>query len=142
MKKINAFEELRKLEEGDIRFDDGHSLMEMALIGNTSDNIEIRIYGGEGYKAHFHFRHIQSKRKGCIRLDTPEYFKHDGNRDVLTSDEIDSLIVFLNSNNKELSENGVELSNYKYLCILWNQNNPSRKKDFDKITMPDYTKLK
>ena len=142
MERLKVFRELNELDEEDMRFDDGHSLMEMAQIGTTSDNFEIRIYGGEGYNAHFHFRHIQSKRKGCIRLDVPEYFKHDGNRDVLTSDEIDSLIVFLNSNNKEMLENGIELSNYNYLCILWNQNNPLGKKDFSKIEMPDYLKLK
>lgn len=112
-----------------------HTLYEMARIGNTSDNIEIHIYGKEGHIPHFHFYDKKTNRMGCIRLDKPEYFSH-GKRytDKLTSKEIKNLIDFLNEEHKALP-----ITNWKYLVVLWNDNNPNY--SIDILPMPNYTEL-
>ena len=113
-----------------------HSLYEMARIGNTSDNIEIHIYGREGSVPHFHFYDKKTGRMGCIRLDTAEYFQHGRGKyaDKLNSKEIKNLIDFLKEQHKRLP-----ISNWEYLIILWNDNNPNF--EIDELPMPDYTKL-
>lgn len=113
-----------------------HTLYEMARIGNTSDNIEIHIYGKEGNIPHFHFYDRKDERMGCIRIDKAEYFSHGKGKyaDKLSAKEIYNLIEFLNSQHKRLP-----ITNWQYLIILWNDNNPDF--EIDMLKTPDYSKL-
>lgn len=121
---------------------DNHTFLEMALVGTTSDNIEIRVYGKEGNIPHFHFDHIQSKRKGCIRIDVAEYFDHgDKYKDRLTNKEIKNLILWLKSDKTVFKKFGSNITIYDYIKILWDDNNPNYplKEDYK---IPDYEQLK
>ena len=117
---------------------ESHALLEMARVGKF-DVYTVNIHGGEGRHPHFHFINKEKKIEGCIRLDIPEYFKHDGKDDILSSKERKQLIKWLNSNHSGYLKLGVELSIYKYMCILWNDNNPDY--IYNDLEMPDYTKL-
>ena len=69
--------------------------------------------------AHFHFyRGRDRKGGGCIVLDKPMYFKHDGHNDTLDSSEIKSLVKFLNSTDPDTG-----LTMWKLIRVSWNQQN-------------------
>ena len=118
--------------------DKTHTLLEMARVGKF-DCYTVNLYGGEGRYPHFHFINKEKKIEGCIRLDIPDYFKHDGKDGMLNSNERKNLIKWLNSNHPEYLKLGIELSVYKYMCILWNDNNPDY--IYNNLEIPDYKKL-
>ena len=115
-----------------------HSLLEMARVG-TFDGYTVSLYSSEGKYPHFHFYNSEKEIEGCIRLDVPEYFIHDGKKDMLDSREKKDLIKWLNSYHKEYKALGVDLTIYKYMCILWNDNNPDH--IYNDLQMPDYKLL-
>lgn len=120
---------------------DEHLLLEFAHVGTTKDNIEINVYSGEGNIPHLHFYHKQTNRRGCIRLDVPQYFSHGNKCDKLKAREVKNFILWLNSNAKSFSAIGIDLTNYEYLGILWNDNNPEHIIDFTEFSQPDYSQL-
>ena len=72
---------------------DDHTLLEFANIGTIKNNIEISIYTKDGKIPHLHFYCVQDKRKGCIRLDTAQYFSHGSKCDRLNRKELKEFII-------------------------------------------------
>lgn len=119
-----------------------HTLFEMASVGITQDNIEIKIFGKEGNIPHFHFQDAKNlKRKGCIKILQPEYFVHKNYTSKLNSIEKKNLIIFLD----ELCDADFGYkegtTNYEVICYLWNANNPLSKIKVKEIQQPDYKQL-
>jgi len=72
---------------------------------------------------HFHvFRSDKDKKNwrngACLMFKDNKYFDHANNTETLDEDELKSLIKSLNKKHKSL-----DISNWKYLIILWNDNN-------------------
>ena len=58
---------------------------------------------------------------------------------MLNSNERKNLIKWLNSFHDEYLKLGIELTIYKYMCILWNDNNPNY--IYNDLKMPNYKEL-
>ena len=114
-------------------------LMEMANIGSIDNKLVAIIRMNDpGNIPHFHI--VDKATLGrdfhtCIKIESPEYFHHEGKEDVLNSKQRKNLNDFL----KDKNELGV--TNWKYLVTTWNINNSNKNVDKD-IAQPDYTKLK
>lgn len=120
---------------------DIHKLDEMARVGFTKNNIEILIYTDDpGKIPHFHFfdRNKDKDNEGCIRIDKPEYFNHNGKDLKLNSSQRKELIDFLKSDHKGKRFNG---TNWEFIVQMWNDNNSDVEMDED-TPMPDYKLLK
>ncbi len=115
-----------------------HTLLEMARVGSI-DNIEITIYGGEGPIPHFHFYDKQTERKGCIRLDESSYFDHSMYNDRLKRKEIIKLNDWVRTTKTVFTKFGAEITVFDYMCILWNDNNPTHL--IDSLEIPNYLTL-
>lgn len=114
-------------------------LGEMAKVG-IFNNIEIFVRTNDpGKIPHFHFldRNKKKDNEGCIRIDSPEYFDHEGKTCHLSSGQRKEMIEFLESDYKRKKFVG---SNWEYLVMLWNDNNSDVEID-DDTEMPDYRKL-
>ena len=120
---------------------DDHTLLEFANIGTIKNNIEISIYTKEGKIPHLHFYCVQDKRKGCIRLDTAQYFSHGSKCDRLNRKELKEFINWLSEDCHLFKVFNTSVSNYDYMCQLWNENNLDNTFDFDLIDMPNYNQL-
>ena len=114
-------------------------LMEMANIGSIDNKlVDIIRMNDPGNIPHFHI--VDKATLGrdfhtCIKIETPEYFHHEGKEDILNSKQKKNLNDFLKNKNE------LGVTNWKYLVTTWNINNSSKNVDKD-ITQPDYTKLK
>lgn len=114
-------------------------LMEMANIGSIDNKLVAIIRMNDpGNIPHFHI--VDKATLGrdfhtCIKIETPEYFHHEGKEDILNSKQRKNLNDFLKNKNE------LGVTNWKYLVTTWNINNSSKNVDKD-ITQPDYTKLK
>ena len=87
--------------------------------------------------AHFHvFRNnedLQKWRNGaCLYFTKNKYYDHSNNTETLTRDELKELVQILKSPHKDL-----EVTNWKYLVALWNDNN-DRYEVPDDTPMPNY----
>lgn len=119
-----------------------HRLNEMARVGVVSDSVEIQIYSKEGPIPHFHFYHKQSKRRGCVRLDCAEYFKHGIHVNSLTKKEIIDLNDWVRSDETPFKKYGANINIFTYMLILWNENNPNYLiDDIDNMVISNYTEL-
>ena len=74
----------------------------------------------------------------CIKFDSPKYYHHIGNEDILNKKQLDNLIIFLSS--KPLNTKHFK-SNWELLLFIWNTQNKNIKID-DKLKMPNYNRLK
>lgn len=114
-------------------------LMEMANIGSIDNKLVVIIRMNDpGNIPHFHI--VDKATLGrdfhtCIKIETPEYFHHEGKEDVLNSKQRKNLNDFLKNKNE------LGVTNWKYLVTTWNINNSNKSVDKD-IVQPDYTKLK
>lgn len=114
-------------------------LMEMANIGSIDNKlIAIIRMNDPGNIPHFHI--VDKATLGrdfhtCIKIETPEYFHHEGKEDVLNSKQRKNLNDFLKN------KNDLGVTNWKYLVTTWNINNSNKNVDKD-IIQPDYTNLK
>lgn len=114
-------------------------LMEMANIGSIDNKLVAIIRMNDpGNVPHFHM--VDKVTLGrdfhtCIKIESPEYFHHEGKEDVLNGKQRKNLNDFLKNKNE------LGVTNWKYLVTTWNINNSNKKVDKD-ITQPDYTKLK
>ncbi len=118
---------------------DDRMLTEMASIGDVDNKLCVVIRMNDaGNIPHFH---IMDKSKlgrvfhTCIKIESPEYFHHEGKEDILNSKQRKNLIEFFN----QTSRRGI--TKWEMMVDLWNANNSSRMVD-EYIQMPDYTKLK
>lgn len=115
------------------------NLTEMARIGFTDDGFEVYVNTNDGgNKPHFHYRTKNDwKFHSCIRIDTLEYFEHEGKEGKLNSKQRKELVNFLNS----ISEDDESKTNWQVLIIEWNRNNSSKKVDKN-LQMPNYLNLR
>ena len=121
-------------------FDHYDYLGEMAKVG-TFYNIEIFVRTNDpGKIPHFHFldKNKDKDNEGCIRIDRPEYFDHEGKKLHLNSSQRKEMVEFLKSSYRRKS---LGITNWEYLVLLWNDNNSDVEID-DDTEMPDYTKLR
>ncbi len=114
----------------------------MARAGFTKDNYEVYVNTDDGGNIpHFHYRLKSDWNKfhTCIRLDSPEYFHHNGKEDVLNSSQKKNLQKFLSSQVTLSRYKGKFENNFELLCFLWDINNSNvQSDDWD---LPDYTTL-
>ena len=114
-------------------------LMEMANIGSIDNKLVAIIRMNDpGNIPHFHI--VDKATLGrdfhtCVKIETPEYFHHEGKEGVLNSKQRKNLNDFLKN------KNDLGVTNWKYLVTTWNINNSNKNVDKD-IEQPDYTKLK
>lgn len=111
----------------------------MSRVGFTSDQYEVYVNTDDGGNLpHFHYRKKDDwdAFHSCILIESPEYFAHGGEEDILNAKQRMQLQKFLESKNKRLN-----ISNWEYLCGLWDDNNYNIEVS-ETATQPDYTKLK
>lgn len=114
----------------------------MARAGFTKDNYEVYVNTDDGGNIpHFHYRLKSDWNKfhTCIRLDSPEYFHHNGKEDVLNSSQKKNLQKFLSSQVTLSRYKGKFENNFELLCFLWDINNSNVQSD--DWALPDYTTL-
>lgn len=114
--------------------------LEMAKVGRTESGLEIIVRSNDpGKLPHFHIidTNKNSNNEGCIRIDEPYYFDHNGKAMHLNSTQRKELIAFLSEPFRKPKFNG---TNFEYIVQLWNINNSDVEID-DDIEMPDYSKL-
>ena len=123
-----------------IKMLDESYLYEMAKIGFVG-SLEVFVRSNDpGNIPHFHIKDHNKKHdnEGCIRIDCPDYFDHEGKTMHLNQSQIKELIIFLKSPHVRKHFTG---SKWDYLVQLWNDNNSAVEIDED-AEMPDYTLLK
>lgn len=119
-------------------------LYEMAQIGLFDQYIlyvygEANAYGREGPVAHFHLLKGSPDNPSwqtCIKIETSEYFHHDGKEGTLNSKQKRHLVDFFNTSNQGLPQ----ITNWQSSVVAWNQNNPRWRIDRN-TSMPDYLVL-
>lgn len=113
-------------------------LSEMAACGNTNGLYIVIFTNDGGWIPHFHVFNNQNPKKStidvCLKIETPEYFKHDHHVDILNSKQIKQIIDFLNSERKP------GITWWEHLIEIWNDNNSNSEIPED-LNMPDYTTL-
>ena len=122
--------------------DNQHTLLEIAHVGSFC-GYKVSIYGGEGNIPHLHF-YTENKKKniyGCIRLDCSEYFDHGKHNARLNSKEKKIFTEWIKSKETPFKKFTDILTVWEYVCILWNENNPNYKFNYDQYTMPNYAEL-
>ena len=113
-------------------------LMEMANVGDINSKLVAIIRMNDpGNIPYFHI--VDKTTLGrdfhtCIKIESAEYFHHEGKEDILNSKQRKNLNDFLKKDNE------IGVSNWKYLVTTWNINNSNKKVNKD-IVQPDYTKL-
>ena len=114
----------------------------MARVG-YSGGLEVYVNTNDsGNIPHFHLRREGEwgKFHTCIKIESPEYFWHEGKRGVLNSGQRKALVEFMKSPvgiNKYA--NRFE-NNWELICFMWDINNSDMQISND-ATMPDYTLL-
>lgn len=116
-----------------------NGIFEMACCGHTIDGLFIIVFTNDpGNIPHFHVFNNQNPKKttlnACIKIETPEYFKHGNHTDILNGKQMKSLIKFLNSKRKE------NKTWWQHLLELWNDNNSNYEIPED-LPIPDYISL-
>lgn len=116
---------------------DNNMLLEMAQIGTFGKYTIIVWTNDPGNIPHFHV--IDSATRGnsfntCIKIESAEYFHHEGKEDTLNTKERKELLKFLNSKDKWGEQNWV------VLLKEWERNNSKTSIDIN-LPIPDYTKL-
>lgn len=116
----------------------GGELYEMAACGNIEGLYLIVWTNDAGWIPHFHVFNNPNPKKttfdACLKIETPEYFKHGPHTDILNSKQVKQIISLLQS------EKEPGLTWWKYLISTWNANNSKAEIPTD-LPMPDYTTL-
>lgn len=117
----------------------GHHLYEMAQVGRVA-NFKILVYGGERDIPHFHFEDTKTRKGGCLKILSAEYYSHGGHDLKLNSKERKALVAFL----KAPCRDDPTKTNFQAICFDWNQNNPDYRirQNIRNIEMPDYASIK
>lgn len=130
--------------------DKNKNLEEMAFqIGITEDSYLVYVnYKDGGNIPHFHYVDEGTRgtdnKKGfhtCIKIESPEYFLHEGKMDVLNTKQRKELEKFLND---KFDDDKVNMTNWEFIRLSWNKNNSTRdvdkelvKPSYINITLPD-----
>lgn len=118
---------------------DIEELWEMAKCGETDDGLYIIIFSNDGgWIPHFHVFNNQNPNKAtfdaCLKIETPEYFKHGSHTDILNNKQMKSIVDFLQGNDEDGD------SNWKYIIKTWNKNNSKQNIPIN-TPIPDYMSL-
>lgn len=104
------------------------------IVVGTIGGMPIFVHYQDEYQTpHFHVVY-DDKPDVCIKLEKAEYLNHGNNAGKLSSTD---LIYVKNFLTDERTEN---LSYWKYLLMLWNDNNPGIQVD-ENMPVTDYSKL-
>lgn len=118
---------------------DVEELCEMANCGETGNGLYIIIFMNDGgWIPHFHVFNNQNPQKrtfdACLKIETPEYFKHGNHTDILNKKQMKSLVEFLHGKDEDGDDN------WRYIIKTWNKNNSKYSIPLD-IPIPDYMSL-
>lgn len=113
-------------------------LFEMAACGYTEGMYLVIFTNDGGWVPHFHVFNNQNPKKttvnACLKLETPEYFKHGNHTDILNAKQVKQLVKFLKS------EMRPDMTWWQHLVDTWNSNNSKQELPYN-LPMPDYTSL-
>lgn len=115
-----------------------NELLEMAACGNI-DGLYLVIWTNDpGWIPNFHIFDNPNPKKAtfdaCLKLETPEYFKHGQHTDILNSKQMRKLIKLLNM------EIRPDRTYWDVLIENWNLNNSNQTIPYD-TPIPDYMSL-
>lgn len=108
------------------------------VVGYINDGYTVYIDTDDSGKVpHFHFKKANDYDPfyACIKIESPEYFYHSSNQDVLNSDQKEEMIDFLKS---ECVDDHYA-NNWELLLSNWNMDNDIQV-DWNQV-MPDYNLL-
>ena len=113
-------------------------LLEMSSCGEIKGLYIVIWKNDGGWIPHFHIYNNQNPKKAtfdaCLKIETPEYFKHGHHTDVLNSKQMKLLLELLNSNFNDKN------TYWEMVINNWNLNNSKQTVPFD-LPMPDYMSL-
>ena len=118
-----------------------HLNEDFAAVGKFN-SCKVGVYGKEGPIPHFHIERSDGE-KCCIRIDKAEYFNHGDEKKYklkFNSVERKELVNWLCSKSDLYKALDIDLSIYRNIVLLWNQNNPHYTIDLN-IEMPNYKEL-
>ena len=118
---------------------------ETTKVGEFGDYTVFIVSDDTGTVPHFHIMDsisFKNKDQGewlfhtCLEIRNPKYFSHN---DIIAKDKIDEdlddeLTTFLKSEKLD------NITYWRYLLILWNDNNSSKPVDYE-IPVPDYASM-
>ena len=122
-----------------------HIFSDFAMVKGGFNSIKLGVYSSEGKIPHFHFYKGVSSNYGiprsartiggCICFNEPKYFIHGSHTDTMDKKEIKGLIEFLNKQNNTLPD----VTIWRYMILLWNDNNPYQTQIPISTKIPEYT---
>lgn len=147
-----------KIEEFYIDFDDielnkteNQFIYEMAAVGYfstlknsgkpESPRFKVFVNGGEGNEPHFHIWDDATNGKKfhtCVCFNKIAYFHHDGKEGVLSKEQKEFLVKFLQS---ECTKNKRYKTNWEYALSMWNDNNTDKTQVDENSNVLNYTQL-
>lgn len=114
----------------------------MSRVGYSGD-LEVYVNTDDAGKIpHFHLRDKNEwdKFHTCIKIESAEYFLHEGKEDTLNSGQRKELQKFM-TDKVSISRYADKFdNNWQLICFLWDINNSDVTIPED-IEQPDYTKL-
>lgn len=130
-------------------------IADMAIIGKfkCDDTFKVEVWPRDnGYVPHIHITVYEGKDdkvkfQSAVKLTRPEYFPHGGKyEDIFSSRQKKAFIKFISSVRQSTSKKLVDMTNYEYCCMLWNDNDSRRKVNVqydenDNPIIPDYSQL-
>lgn len=114
----------------------------MARVGFSGD-LEVYVNTNDAGKIpHFHLRDSVEwdKFHTCVRIDSAEYFLHEGKEDVLNSGQRKELDKFMRSKVTLKKYKDKFNNNWELVCFLWYMNNYDVMIP-DDIEQPNYLEL-
>lgn len=115
-----------------------YELWEMSMCGKTNGLYLVIFSNDPGNIPHFHIFDNQNPKKStidvCLKLETPEYFKHGHHVDILNSKQMRTIIKLLKS------KMNPRTTYWQFLVEIWNANNSKYEIPYD-MEMPDYMSL-
>ena len=114
----------------------------MARVGFSGD-LEVYVNTNDAGKIpHFHLRDSVEWEKfhTCVRIDSAEYFLHEGKEDILNSKQRKDLDRFMRSKVTLKKYKDKFDNNWELVCFLWDMNN-SDVMIPDDIEQPNYLEL-
>lgn len=139
MQLVSKKQKLKELiQEVTFKLKRKHHFQEMAKVGSFN-NFIVAVYEGEGPIPHFHFTDATSKRAGCLKILTNEYFAHGKYKATLNAKERKDLVAFLQKERKS-KRFTKGTTNFDLICELWNMNNEQYELPED-VEMPDYRNI-
>ena len=121
------------------KYNENEELWEMAKCGETEDGLVLIIWTNDpGWIPHFHILNNSNPKKAtfdaCLKIETPEYFKHGHHTDILNSKQMKHVIKLLNT----IIPTGI--TRWQHLISNWNDNNSEQTVPYD-LPIPDYMSL-